>query len=141
MIEKRNCLYCNNEFNCNTSHRGKGLFCSRKCGTKNKRKVFIEDWKNDPTNNGLLNSKSTQTSRHIKNYMKETYTECSECGISDWNKKPITLEMDHIDGDATNSRPENLRMLCPNCHSQTLTYGAKNKGKCTRVHHYQTIQK
>lgn len=53
--------------------------------------------------------------------------ECSECKIKDYNAKPIVLQVDHIDGDWTNNLKKNLRFLCPNCHSQTQNYGAKNK--------------
>ena len=52
---------------------------------------------------------------------------CSECGVREWNKKPLNMELDHIDGNRTNHRLENLRMLCPNCHSQTDTYRSKNR--------------
>jgi len=51
---------------------------------------------------------------------------CVICGITEWNDKAINMELDHIDGDRTNHRLDNLRMLCPNCHSQTDTYRAKN---------------
>jgi len=51
---------------------------------------------------------------------------CSKCGISEWNNLPLNMELDHIDGNRTNHKLENLRMLCPNCHSQTDTYRAKN---------------
>lgn len=52
---------------------------------------------------------------------------CSECPTKDsWNGKPITLQIDHIDGDGFNNNKENLRFICPNCHSQTKNYGAKN---------------
>ena len=48
---------------------------------------------------------------------------CIECGIGkEWNNKPIVLEIDHINGHNNDNRLENLRMLCPNCHSQTDTY-------------------
>jgi len=50
---------------------------------------------------------------------------CSICNISDWQSKKITLEIDHIDGNYLNDTLQNLRFLCPNCHSQTGTY--KNK--------------
>ena len=50
---------------------------------------------------------------------------CDGCGIQEWNKKPIVIEMDHINGNRHDHSLENLRMLCPNCHSQTPTY--KNK--------------
>ena len=59
---------------------------------------------------------------------------CVCCGIIDtYFGEPITLQVDHIDGIATNNQVNNLRLLCPNCHSQTPTYGAKNKGRSTRV--------
>jgi|SRR5665213_1061581 len=53
--------------------------------------------------------------------------ECFECGIIKWRKQPLTLEVDHEDGDWLNNRIENLRFLCPNCHSQTDTYGNKKR--------------
>ena len=40
----------------------------------------------------------------------------------EWNEKSITLELDHIDGDRYNNNFDNLRILCPNCHSQTPTF-------------------
>lgn len=52
---------------------------------------------------------------------------CLICGIDNWNKEPITLELDHIDGDNKNNSRENLRCLCPNCHSQTRTWRGRNK--------------
>jgi hypothetical protein len=52
--------------------------------------------------------------------------ECEVCGIKDWNGKKLSFELDHIDGDRTNHRLENLRIVCPNCHSQTDTYRGKN---------------
>lgn len=50
--------------------------------------------------------------------------ECAECKLLPiWNNKPLTLHLDHIDGDKSNNSLENLRLLCPNCHSQTETFG------------------
>jgi len=55
---------------------------------------------------------------------------CSMCKLSEWNGKPIPLEIDHIDGCHTNNTYENLRPICPNCHAQTDTYKGKNMAIC-----------
>lgn len=50
---------------------------------------------------------------------------CDICHISNWNELPLSLHLDHINGDRYDNRLENLRFLCPNCHSQTETYCGK----------------
>lgn len=54
---------------------------------------------------------------------------CSICGLNTWLNSPLVLHLDHINGNSEDNRKENLRLLCPNCHSQTSTYCGKNKGK------------
>ena len=54
---------------------------------------------------------------------------CAECGLSSWRGKPISLQLDHINGVHDDNRLENLRFLCPNCHSQTETFAGKNRKK------------
>ena len=51
---------------------------------------------------------------------------CEECEIKEWNGKSISFELEHIDGNRFNHKIENLKILCPNCHSQTKTYRGKN---------------
>lgn len=52
---------------------------------------------------------------------------CAICGAKEWNGKTLSLELDHINGINNDNRLENLRFLCPNCHSQTTTYGSRNQ--------------
>lgn len=52
---------------------------------------------------------------------------CENGHLPEWMGEPMTLHIDHIDGDKTNNTLENLRFLCPNCHQQTLTWGNKSK--------------
>lgn len=54
---------------------------------------------------------------------------CAICGISEWLGKPLSLQLDHINGVNNDHRKENLRFLCPNCHSQTDTFAGKNQTK------------
>lgn len=51
---------------------------------------------------------------------------CSCCELTRWNEKPIPLELDHIDGNSNNNLINNLRLLCPNCHSQTENFRGRN---------------
>ena len=52
---------------------------------------------------------------------------CEACGLVDWRGEPIALQLHHVNGDGLDNRLENLRLLCPNCHSQTDTWGGRNK--------------
>lgn len=53
--------------------------------------------------------------------------ECSKCGLKPiWNGESLVLQLEHIDGDSINNEVKNLTLLCPNCHSQTLTYAGRN---------------
>jgi len=81
-----------------------------------------------------LSSILTKNSNYSRGHLKERLisenileNNCSECSLSDmWNNKPITLQLDHINGIRNDNRIENIRLLCPNCHSQTHTFSGRN---------------
>ncbi|MDQ2635265.1 MAG: HNH endonuclease, partial [Actinomycetota bacterium] len=68
---------------------------------------------------------------YIRAYIEaEQDGRCAICnGSATWQDLPLTLILDHIDGDPTNNRRENLRLVCPNCDSQLPTYKSRNRGK------------
>lgn len=75
-----------------------------------------------------------ENSKHPRNILRDRIIKnnlipykCVICGITEWLGKNLSLELDHINGINNDNRLENLRFLCPNCHSQTVTYGSKNQ--------------
>jgi Zn finger protein HypA/HybF involved in hydrogenase expression len=98
-------------------------FCNNKCQMQLKRKQTIEKWLNTPEEIKVL-------SDSIKSYIKEqSGYKCSKCGWNEVNEYTgnIPIEIDHIDGNSENNHPDNLRVLCPNCHSLTSTFKGANK--------------
>lgn len=81
-----------------------------------------------PTSDILCNN-STYSNTMVRNRIQnESLLEykCLHCGITEWNGVEITLELDHINGNNRDNRLENLRFLCPNCHSLTETFRGRN---------------
>lgn len=85
----------------------------------------------------VLVENSTYTRSALKKRLIKTGLlnyKCSECGnIGTWNNKKLSLHLDHINGVNNDNRLENLRFLCPNCHSQTDTWCAKHKKRKTKT--------
>lgn len=98
--------YCDNK--CQLDLRSKQAFL------KNKEMFFEGKCSNRPQLRKILTE--------IRGY------KCELCGISEYNGLEITLQVDHVNGDPYNNSPNNLRLLCPNCHSQTETYAGANRG-------------
>ena len=86
----------------------------------------------------IENSKYQSIGRLKKRLLSEGLLEykCTNCGIFEWNGKKLSLQIDHINGVSDDHRIENLRLLCPNCHSQTDTFTSKNKPKI-ELRHYK----
>ena len=79
---------------------------------------------------GKMNySVNTTVKGAIRDYIfNRQNKKCAICGITaEWNGKKLNFILDHIDGDASNSSPENVRLICPNCDSQLDTYKSKNR--------------
>jgi len=70
-----------------------------------------------------LNGKGSHLVKRL--FMTTVEYKCACCSLSEWDNKPITLELDHINGNHSDNRIENLRLICPNCHSQTPSYRNK----------------
>lgn len=65
--------------------------------------------------------------RVFKKLFPERFNKCENCGQTPiWNGAPLVLQIDHINGNSNDNRVENLRVLCPNCHSQTDTFSGRN---------------
>lgn len=62
--------------------------------------------------------------RFKKVKMEQNY-KCAHCGLDKWLGNRLVIEIDHVDGDKKNNNRDNLRGLCPNCHSQTSTWRKK----------------
>lgn len=130
--EKNFCLNCGKEISI------KGKFCNNKCQGEYRIKQSI----NEIEKTGVFphNENTNETTRSsVRKYLIAKYGhKCSICGLSEWMGQPIPLVADHIDGDTTNHKVENFRMVCENCNAQLPTYKAKNKhGRVWRKKYYE----
>lgn len=91
--------------------------------------------KNPKSNEELLieNGKYNDRSSVKKRILNLREYKCEICNLCEWLKSPITLHLDHINGINTDNRLENLRLICPNCHSQTETYAGKNRTPSQKI--------
>ncbi|GAB11647.1 hypothetical protein GOARA_082_00340 [Gordonia araii NBRC 100433] len=101
-------------------------FCSNACQRELDRRRKTELWLA-----GDLTTQPDSRRRHfIRLHLLDAQSgRCAQCGITNhWNGSELIFVLDHVDGDSTNNRRENLRLVCPNCDSQLPTYKSRNRG-------------
>ena len=113
-----NCLHCNSTFW--HTPKSKQKFCSVICSLDHKKHIRHSNIESD----NIVDHKM------MKNYLVEKHgNTCLDPNCAwDFTKRPIKVELEHIDGNSSNTKLSNCTLLCPNCHSQTPTYKGKNKG-------------
>lgn len=117
----RHCIGCGTEL----SKRSQKMYCGNACQALVRRDANIKLW--------LESGEAWVDSRrghYIRLHLAEAQSgRCAICGgASTWQDLPLVLILDHIDGNPTNNRRENLRLICPNCDSQLPTYKSRNRG-------------
>lgn len=113
-------------------------YCSQTCSAEVKRKEKIDAWLGGDVSQTMRGK--TSTAHWVRDYLlEECGHKCSKCGWGEVNPHTgkIPLELEHIDGDFTNNSPDNLEILCPNCHALTATYKGANKKGRPRAKYYR----
>ncbi len=101
-------------------------FCSNACQRAAERRSNVERW----LSTGQANVVGAGANHYVRRHpLEQQGGVCAVCGEpSEWHGAPLTLVLDHVDGDADNNCRANLRLVCPNCDSQLPTFKARNRG-------------
>lgn len=127
---------CSESCNSCKAVKGKNSRALKVAHKENRVKSFTDEARNKSLQTRKKNSldfflshpELFYSSENLKKYLLEygVVYKCNICGISSWNEKQLTLEIDHIDGIRNHNTLSNLRFLCPNCHSQTENWRGRN---------------
>ena len=104
------------------------IYCTKRCSSKHKNRLKVEQWLSGDWD--LVQTSDGSLKNWGRSYlMEQVHYACSICRWSEVSaNNTIPLEIDHIDGNWKNSHPDNLRVLCPNCHACTHNYKVYNTG-------------
>lgn len=130
MLKEKFCKNCGKKLN--ERHK---IYCNNHCQNEYQHNQWIIRWKNGEES-GIIGDYGI--SGHLRRYLFDKFdNKCSVCGWSEMNPytNSIPLEVEHIDGDYTNNKEDNLTLLCPNCHSLTPTYKGANAGRGRQSRH------
>lgn len=121
------------------ANRWQKIYCSNACQQLVRKSLLLKAW---------LETGIATPGSHARHYIREHLAREQEgrCAIcrrpAEWEGQPLTLVLDHVDGNADNNVRENLRLVCPNCDSQLPTYKSRNRGsgRHTRRQRYRDGQ-
>ena len=113
---------------CGSVAKGRKIYCNNVCQQTYQSNLLVEAWLAGEIEGGTIYGVKAFVRPWVLN---RAGNKCEKCGWCEIN--PVTgkspLQINHIDGDPFNHRPENLEVICPNCHSLTPTFGGLNRGK------------
>lgn len=115
------CRSCDKEFE--VAKGDHGYYCSNRCQQN-------YQWKQ--TREKILEEGKIPNRKIGRRFLLERdghKCQMPECGLSEWEGKPVPLVLDHVDGDSDNWALDNVRMICPNCDALTEHYKGKNRGR------------
>lgn len=124
LTRSRPCLRCGGRI---VNSRRRSKYCTNQCYVEWRYESKVAAWMDDPT----LGGNWWGVNGFVRRWLGEQHGECCwECGWSIVNVVTgrVPVQVDHVDGNPYNHACDNLRLLCPNCHSLTPTFGNLNNG-------------
>lgn len=117
MSKNRLCIWCKE----GQIGKNSTKYCSPICMNKDHYCDSFLSW--------YINKENKIGNRRLRQFLETIYGHvCSNCGITEWNGKSIVFDVEHKNGISNHNYPENVCLLCQNCHSQTETYGNSKTG-------------